>query len=149
MQRNLARPATILYVEDDPDDFRLTQRALEDDQVRVDLKHVQDGEEALDYLLGRGQYAGKGVSPPDIVFLDLNLPRMDGREVLEEMRRTDSLRHIPVVVLTTSDQEADIVRMYKIGCNSFVTKPVDTAKFINTIRELRHYWLQLVSIPPQ
>ncbi|MBP1697695.1 MAG: two component system response regulator, partial [Deltaproteobacteria bacterium] len=128
---NKAKSATILLVEDDRGDQELTRRALDEGKIRNDLRIVEDGEEALAYLFRRGKYKDPATSPrPDLLLLDLNLPRVDGREVLEQIRADSKLRRMAVVVLTTSRQEEDILRSYELGCNSFITKPVDINQFI-------------------
>lgn len=143
-----SRLAVILLVEDDPGDQELTRRALEDDAVRVDLRIVSDGEEALDYLFHRGQYFDEQSAPrPDLIFLDLNMPKRNGREVLEELKNSPNLCRIPVVVLTTSQQEADIIATYDLGCNSYVQKPVDLDRFIEVVRKLGNYWFEIVTLP--
>ncbi len=143
------RLAVVLLVEDDPGDQEITRRALAEDVIRTDLRVVADGEAALDYLTRRGKYQDPGTSPrPDLILLDLNMPRMDGRQALEHIRSEPTIRTIPVVVLTTSDQETDIVRSYEVGCNSYITKPVDLDKFIKMLRELDAYWFGLVTLPP-
>ncbi len=147
MERAEARRAVVLLVEDDPGDQELTRRALQDDIVRADLHVVSDGEEAMDFLYRRGIYSLTSAPRPDIVLLDLNMPKLDGRQVLARMRSADNLRHIPVVVLTTSQQEEDILRSYHLGCNSFITKPVELESFIKVVRELGHYWFELVALP--
>lgn len=141
--------AVILLAEDDPGDQELTRRALQGDVVRVDLRVVSDGAEALDYLMRRGQYEAPETSPrPDLILLDLNMPKVNGRQVLERLRDHPELHHIPVVVLTTSSREEDILRSYDLGCNSFITKPVNLEGFITVMRELGHYWFELVVLPP-
>jgi len=143
-----ARLAVILLAEDDPGDQELTRRALEEDVVRVDLRIVCDGEEALDYLQRRGQYADPESSPrPDLILLDLNMPRLTGREVLHTLKTSPDLCRIPVVVLTTSQQEADILATYDLGCNSYVQKPVDIDQFINVVRKMGNYWFEIVTLP--
>jgi CheY-like chemotaxis protein len=135
--------------EDDPGDQELTRRALQDDVLRVDLRIVEDGEEALDYLHRRGRYADPGAAPrPDLFLLDLNMPRMGGREVLAHLKQDPSLCRIPVVVLTTSNQEIDIVKSYSLGCNSYIRKPVDLEQFAAVIRSLENYWFEVVTLPP-
>ena len=142
------RLAVILLAEDDPGDQELTRRALEEDVVRVDLRIVSDGDEALDYLFHRGQYAEKGAAPrPDLILLDLNMPKRNGREVLEVLKACEDLCRIPVVVLTTSQQETDIVATYDLGCNSYVQKPVELDQFIDVVRKLGNYWFEIVTLP--
>ena len=147
---NKAKSATILLVEDDRGDQELTRRALDEGKIRNDLRIVEDGEEALAYLFRRGKYKDPATSPrPDLLLLDLNLPRVDGREVLEQIRADSKLRRMAVVVLTTSRQEEDILRSYELGCNSFITKPVDINQFIRVIQALERYWFQIVVLPPK
>ena len=145
-----AKPAVILLAEDDRGDQELTRRALEEGKIRNDLRVVEDGEEALAYLYRRGKYKDPATSPrPDLLLLDLNLPRVDGREVLERVRGDSKLRRMAVVVLTTSRQEEDILRSYEVGCNSFITKPVDMDQFIRVVQTLEEYWFQIVVLPPK
>ena len=140
--------AVILLVEDDPGDIELTRRALEHGKMRNDLRVVCDGEQALDYLLRRGVFSEPGDAPrPALVLLDLNLPRLDGKEVLKEMRNHADLARIPTVVLTTSSQEEDVVESYDLGVNSFITKPLEMSDFISVAQALEQYWLQIVVSP--
>ena len=142
--------ATILLVEDDPGDQELTRRALEEDVVHTDLRIVNDGKEALDYLRREGAFADPDTSPrPDLILLDLNMPRIDGRQVLEQVREDPDISRIPVIALTTSDEEEDVLRSYDLGCKSFIKKPVEIDTFIDTIRELQHYWFELVTLPAE
>jgi len=142
------RTAVILLVEDDPEDQRLTQRALKTSKLRNKLFTVSDGEEALDYLYRRGPFAAPDAAPrPDLILLDLNMPKLDGRAVLKRIKEDRDLRCIPVVVLTTSSQEEDILRSYKLGVNSYITKPVRMDGFIQAIRDIQHYWFNLVVLP--
>lgn len=142
--------ATILLVEDDPGDQELTRRALEDDVVHTDLRIVNDGKEALDYLRREGAFTDPDTSPrPDLILLDLNMPRIDGRQVLERVREDPDISRIPVIALTTSDEEEDVLRSYDLGCKSFIKKPVEIDTFIDTIRELQHYWFELVTLPAE
>ena len=150
MSRNEFNPkrAVILLVDDDPGDQELTRRALQNDAFKNDLRVVSDGEEALDYLLRRGQYVDPDTSPrPDLILLDLNMPKVNGREVLRDLKQHAELAVIPVVVLTTSQQEADIVRSYGLGCSSYIQKPVDIKQFIDAVRQLRNYWFEVVTLP--
>lgn len=148
-QETVFRRAVILLAEDDPGDQELTRRALAEDIVRTDLRIVNDGQEALDYLLRQGAYQDPASSPhPDLILLDLNMPRVNGRQVLERLKERPELDHIPVVVLTTSNQDEDILRSYDLGCNSFIQKPVDIDQFLNVARELGRYWFELVALPP-
>ena len=144
------KPAIILLVEDNRADQELTRRALEEGKIRNELRIVEDGEEALAYLFRTGKYKDPATSPkPDLLLLDLNLPRVDGREVLEQVRADAKLRRMAVVVLTTSRQEEDILRSYELGCNSFITKPVGMDQFIRVIQALEEYWFQIVVLPPK
>ena len=143
------KPAVILLVEDDLGDQELTRRALRQWKVKNDLYIVQDGEEALDYLFHRGRYQDAASAPaPQLVLLDLNLPKLDGRQVLQRIREDPTLRGLVVVVLTTSKEETDVIRSYDLGVNSYVTKPMDIQQFIQVIHELEHYWFQIVVLPP-
>jgi len=135
----------ILLVEDSPGDVSLTREALREGRVRNELNVVADGVEAMAYLHGEPPYEGRIL--PDFVLLDLNLPRMDGREVLDEMKNDDALKHIPVVVLTTSSSEADVLRSYQLHANAFVSKPVAFGDFIDAIRQLEGFWLEIVRLP--
>jgi CheY-like chemotaxis protein len=145
-----AKAAVILLAEDDRGDQELTRRALEQGKIRNELRVVEDGEEALAYLYRRGKYKDPATSPrPDLLLLDLNLPRVDGRQVLEKVRSDSRLRRMAVVVLTTSRQEEDVLRSYELGCNSFITKPVGMDQFIQVIQALEEYWFQIVVLPPK
>ncbi|MCX5758936.1 MAG: response regulator [Candidatus Hydrogenedentes bacterium] len=149
MARISTKTAVILLVEDDPADQELTRRALEEGKVRNTLQIVSDGEQALDYLFRRGRYADPVSSPrPDLILLDLNLPKLDGRQVLENIRVSPELRRIAIVVLTTSNQEEDIVRSYDLGANSYITKPVDLAQFLRVVQALQEYWFEVVVLSP-
>lgn len=142
------RPAVILLVEDDPGDVELTRRALEHGKLRNDLRVVSDGEQALDYLLQRGAYADSDAAPrPDLILLDLNLPKLNGKEVLAEMAKHANLARIPTVALTTSRRHEDIMDVYDLGANSFITKPLAMSEFISVAQALEQYWLQIV-VPP-
>jgi chemotaxis family two-component system response regulator Rcp1 len=140
-----SRPVEILLVEDNPGDARLTLEALREGKIRNHLHHAKDGVEALAYLRREGEYAGAPM--PDIILLDLNLPRKDGREVLAELKEDPSLRRIPVVVLTTSEAEQDILRTYELHANCYITKPVDLEKFITIVRAIEDFWLAIVRLP--
>jgi len=139
-------PVDILLVEDSPGDVRLTREALKDAKILNTLHVVQDGIAAMDFLRQQGQYAGR--PRPELIMLDLNLPKKDGREVLAEIKQDENLKRIPVVVLTTSKAEEDIVRAYNLHANAYVTKPVDLAQFLNVIRALEEFWLAVVTLPP-
>lgn len=139
----------ILLVEDNPDDELLTLRALKRSNILNEVVVTRDGAEALDYLFGQGLYEGRDMSiTPQVVLLDLRLPRLDGLEVLSRLRADDRTRFLPVVILTSSDEEKDIVESYRLGANSYVRKPVDFAKFIEAVRQLGLYWLVLNQGPP-
>jgi CheY-like chemotaxis protein len=140
-----SRPVEILLVEDNPGDARLTREALKEGKIRNSLHHAIDGVEAMAFLRREGKHQDAPV--PDIVLLDLNLPRKDGREVLSEMKQDPRLRSIPVVVLTTSEAEQDIVRTYELHANCYITKPVDLEKFIDIIRAIEDFWLAVVRLP--
>jgi CheY-like chemotaxis protein len=140
-----ARPIRILLVEDSPGDVSLTREGLASARVANELAVVADGEEALRYLRGEAPY--EGVEQPDLVLLDLNLPVMDGREVLAEMKRDETLLHIPVIVLTTSAEEADVLQSYRLHANAYVTKPVAFTEFLQALQHLEGFWLQVVRLP--
>jgi CheY-like chemotaxis protein len=143
------RPAIILLAEDDPGDQELTRRALEEGAMRNELHIVTDGEAALDYLFRRGKYQNPATSPrPDLLLLDLNMPKVDGRQVLQHVRADTSLRRLAVVVLTTSQHEEDIIRTYELGANSYITKPLELRQFMQVIQALETYWFQIVVLPP-
>ena len=147
-QSNSKNRITILLVEDDPGDQELTRRALHDDLLGANLNIVGDGEEALDYLRRDGAFSEPEAAPrPDLILLDLNMPRMNGRELLKVLKTDPDLCRIPVVVLTTSEQEADILRSYDLGCNSYIQKPVDMDQFVDAVRKLGHYWFSVVTLP--
>ena len=141
-----SRPVEILLVEDNPGDARLTQEALREGKISNNLSHVKDGVEALSFL--RREKGFEGAPTPDIVLLDLNLPKKDGRQVLSEMKQDDGLKSIPVVVLTTSEAEQDILRSYELHANCYISKPVDLEKFISIVRAIEDFWLAVVKLPP-
>jgi len=140
------RPVEILLVEDNPGDERLTREALKEGKVYSNLYWMKDGVEAMEFLKRRGKH--KDAPRPDIILLDLNLPKKDGREVLEEIKTDDDLKRIPVVVLTTSKAEEDVLRTYNLHANCYVTKPVDLEKFIVVVRSIDRFWLTVVTLPP-
>ncbi len=141
-------PMEILLVEDNPADVELTLRALKKHNLTNQVQVVSDGAQALDYLFGTGAFAGqKHPVPPKVVFLDLKLPKVDGREVLRRMKADERTRMIPVVVLTSSKEEIDIVESYKLGVNSYVVKPLDFDKFVEAVSELGLYWVLLNQAP--
>ena len=135
----------ILLVEDNPGDVRLTQEVLKDGKVRNNMSVVMDGVDAISFLQQTGEYAG--APRPDIILLDLNLPKKDGREVLAEIKADSNLKHIPVVVLTTSSAEQDIFRSYDLHANCYVTKPVDLDQFIKVMKMIEDFWLTIVKLP--
>jgi len=137
-------PIEILLVEDNPGDVRLTKEALKDAKVRNTLHVVMDGVEALSFLRKQGKYAA--VPVPDLILLDLNLPKKNGREVLEEIKQDDGLRHIPVVILTTSQAERDIAESYRLHANAYVTKPVDLEQFLTVVKSIEQFWLEIVKL---
>ncbi len=138
----------ILMADDDEDDILLTRKALEKGKLLNPLYTVQDGEELLDYLLHRGAYTDPAKAPrPGVILLDLNMPRKDGREALKEIKSHTDLKEIPVVVFTTSKAEEDIYRSYKLGVNSFITKPVTFENLIDVMQMLGKYWFEIVSLP--
>jgi two-component system response regulator len=134
---------TILLVEDNPDDAELALRAFAKSKIKNDIVLARDGVEALDYLFATGSHAGRAPGLPEIVLLDLNLPRLDGLEVLRRLRADERTRYLPVVVLTSSGQDQDILRSYDLGANSYVRKPVDFGQFVDAARQLGLYWLLL------
>lgn len=145
--RSYSRPVEILLVEDNPGDVRLTREALREGKVRNNLHVTPDGVEALRFLRREGEYAD--AVRPDLILLDLNLPKKDGREVLEDIKADPSLRYIPVVVLTSSEAEQDIVRAYDLHANCYVTKPVDLDQFIHVVHSIEDFWFTIVKLPPE
>jgi two-component system, chemotaxis family, response regulator Rcp1 len=139
------RPIEILLVEDNPGDQRLTKEALREGKIRNNLRIVEDGEAAIAFLNAEGRYSG--LPQPDLILLDLNLPRKDGREVLREIKSSETLKKIPVIVLTTSQAEEDILKAYNLNANCYITKPVDYDQFIRTIRAIEDFWLTIVKLP--
>lgn len=137
----------VLLVEDDPGDELMTREAFEENKIGNRLHVARDGEEALDFLYQRGQHAE--APKVDLVLLDLNLPKYDGRQVLEQIRSDPELTHTPVVILTTSSSEEDILRSYKLHANAFVTKPVDVSQFISAVRQIDEFFLSVVRLPRQ
>lgn len=148
MRRDRLRPAVILLAEDDDDDFELTRAGLAEARVLNDLRRVRDGEELLDYLRRRGRFAGpEPVPTPSLILLDLNMPRKDGREALREIKQSARLRSIPIVVLTTSRSEEDVLRSYDLGVSSFIQKPVGFADLVEVLRVFGRYWFEIVELP--
>ncbi|MDS0473837.1 response regulator [Natrinema sp. 1APR25-10V2] len=140
-------PAQILLVEDNPGDVRLTKEAFKQGRIENDLHVVSDGIEALDFLTQRGDYAD--APRPDLILLDLNLPGKDGEDVLEELKDDPALRSIPVIVLTSSRAEEDVVKSYELHANAYLTKPVDPDEFIETVRAFEKFWFSVVRLPPE
>lgn len=137
----------ILLVEDNPDDVELTLEALSQTKLANRVAVAEDGVEAMDYLYRRGKFAD--AVRPSLILLDLNMPRKDGRQVLEEIRKDPNLTSIPVVVLTTSQAEEDIVRSYQLHCNCYISKPVDLSQFMKVVRAIDDFWFAIVSLPPK
>lgn len=150
MQDKHKIPITILICDDDEDDRMLTQQALEDAHISNELRFVEDGEELLDYLYQRARYSGEtGAAPrPGLIMLDLNMPKMDGRDALRHIKGDPTLHDIPVVILSTSGLEEDIIKSYQLGVNSFITKPVTFSGLVTAMNVLGRYWLQIVELPP-
>jgi CheY-like chemotaxis protein len=143
---NTGLPIEILLVEDNPGDIRLTQEALKEGKVRNNLNVAQDGVEALAFLNREGRYAN--ASRPDVILLDLNLPKKDGREVLAAIKDDPDLRRIPVVILTTSQAEKDILQTYNLHANCYITKPVELDEFLEVVKAIDEFWLTIVKLPP-
>ena len=141
------QPLNVLLVEDNPGDARLTREALRDAKVRNELRVVVDGVEAMAFLRRENAYAS--APRPDLILLDLNLPRKDGRQVLEEIKQDKNLQRIPIAVLTTSQAEKDILTSYNLHANCYITKPVDLDEFIRVVRGIEEFWLSIVKLPPQ
>jgi len=139
------KAAEILLVEDNPADVRLTMEVLKDAKLCNNIHVVNDGVQALDFLYCRGEYTS--ATRPDIILLDLNLPRMDGQEVLSRIKGDDKLKHIPVVVLTTSSAEQDIVKSYALHANCYITKPVDLEQFTKVVTSIEEFWFSIVKLP--
>lgn len=146
--KDLKERIPVLLVEDDEDDVCLTQRAFKKGKILNKLYVVRDGEEAMEFLRHTGRYANPDDAPrPGIILLDLNMPRIDGREVLRRIKRDEDLRRIPVIVLTTSNEEKDILDSYNNGANTFITKPVEFGKFLDAVLTLEKYWLSIAEVP--
>jgi CheY-like chemotaxis protein len=139
----------ILLVEDNPRDLELTLTALEKCQIANDIVVARDGAEALDFLYLTGSYAGRNPGDPGVMLLDLKLPKIDGLEVLEKVKRDENLRHVPVVMLTSSREEQDLVKSYELGVNAFVVKPVEFNQFFKAIQDLGVFWALLNEPPPK
>jgi len=147
---NESKPIIILMAEDDPDDRYLTSEAFVESRIANELYFVEDGIDLLDYLYRRGKYSDPKDSPrPGIILLDLNMPRKDGREALKEIKSDPFLKHIPIVILTTSQAEEDILNTYNLGANSFITKPVTFDGLVKIIKVIENYWFEIVKLPAQ
>ncbi|MGK0316834.1 MAG: chemotaxis family two-component system response regulator Rcp1 [Saprospiraceae bacterium] len=144
MEKNI-RPVNVLLVEDNPGDVRLTQEAFKEAKISINLDVTMDGAEAIKFLRKEGEYAD--VVTPDLILLDLNLPKKDGREVLKEIKTDDTLKRIPVVVLTTSNAEQDILKSYNLHVNCYINKPVDFEKFFDIIQKIEEFWLTTAILP--
>jgi len=144
------RQMIVLLVEDNPHDVRLIKRAFGKADVPHDLRVVEDGDEALAYLAGRGSQTHSNTAPrPDLILLDLNLPRMNGHEVLHQCKQDDRFKQIPIVILTTSGHDEDVRRAYEAGANAYLLKPVEFSRFTEIIRQLSAFWLEIVELPPE
>lgn len=139
-------PIDILLVEDNPGDARLAIEALKESKLKNNLFHVEDGMEAMDYLFKKGKYLN--AVRPDLILLDLNLPKKDGREVLKEIKQDEYLKRIPVVILTISKAEEDILRTYNLHANCYVTKPLDLDQFMKVVKSIEDFWFSIVKLPP-
>jgi len=140
-----AAPIDVLLVEDSPEDVELTLHALQAAKIRNRVHVARDGAEALDFLFRRGEY--HDAPTPDLILLDLNLPKVDGREVLEEIKRDERLGRIPVIVVTSSEAEEDVARSYRLHANAYVTKPIDPAVFLRAVNAIGRFWLEIVRLP--
>ena len=148
MNHDDGRPITLLMADDDPEDRLLAREAFQEARLANDLRFVSDGEELMDYLFRRGDFTDTSTSPrPGLILLDLNMPKKDGREALQEIKNDDSFRSIPVIVLTTSKAEEDVIRSYDIGANSYITKPVTFEKLVEIMRTIGRYWFEMVELP--
>jgi two-component system, chemotaxis family, response regulator Rcp1 len=145
MNMTMAKPIEILLIEDSPSDVALTIEALQEGKIGNNLNRVADGVEAMAYLRQQGNFAK---SPrPDLIMLDLNLPKKDGREVLRELKNDPSLKFIPIIVLTTSRADKDVLQSYELNANCYITKPVDFQQFIDVVKSIEHFWLTVVTLP--
>ncbi len=140
-------PIDILLAEDNPGDVRLTREAFKDGKISNNLYVVKDGIEAMAFLRKEGEY--QNVPTPDLFLLDLNMPRMGGREVLEQVKVDPKLKHIPIIILTTSDAEVDIIKSYELHANCYITKPVDLDKFLDVVKQIEDFWFTIVHLPPK
>lgn len=146
MSEKFVRPVDILLVEDNPGDVRLTQEILKEAKILNNLDIVTDGEAALAFLKNQGEYAAK--PRPDLVLLDLNLPKIDGREVLAEIKQDMELKRIPVVILTVSQAEQDVIKTYDLHANCYIIKPINLDQFVEVVRAIEDFWLSIVKLPP-
>lgn len=138
-------PIEILLVEDNPGDVELTQEAFLESKVQNRVHVARDGDEALDFLYARGKFAG--APRPDVILLDLNMPRRNGQEVLAIIKNDENMKHIPIVILTSSEAERDILESYRLHANSYIVKPVNLEKFLTVVREVEHFWISVVKLP--
>ena len=145
MKKFNGNPAIILLVEDNEGDARLAAEALKDGKISNQLHHVKDGVEAMQFLKKEADF--KDAPRPDVILLDLNMPRMDGREVLSELSKFPELVNIPVIVLTTSESESDIIKSYDLNANCYISKPVDFDQFVRVVQSIEHFWFSIVSLP--
>ena len=141
------KPVHILLVDDDPLDVRLTREALREGKVYTEIESVYDGMDAMAYLRREGKY--EQATRPDLILLDLNMPRKDGREVLAEIKADSALRHIPVVILTTSRADQDVIQTYDLGANAYVVKPVDLDQLVTIVQKIEEFWFTVVKLPPK
>ncbi|HYG17102.1 MAG TPA: response regulator [Bacteroidia bacterium] len=144
---NKKESVIILLADDDPDDRMLTKDAFEENKLKNELHFVEDGEQLMDYLKKRGKYNDDNAPRPGLILLDLNMPRKDGREALSEIKSDPDLKRIPVIVLTTSKADGDIIKSYDLGVNSFITKPVTFESLVQVTSKLGHYWFEIVNLP--
>jgi len=150
MRDQILKPAEILLVEDNLDDVEITLRAFRKVRVANTVHVVRDGQEALDFLSHEGDYSDRADAPqPDVILLDLNLPKVNGLEVLQKIKANDGLSTIPVIVLTVSERQEDVNKSYKLGANTFITKPVDFEKFVHAMEILGEYWMVIAKLPPK
>ena len=147
MQRDTSDSITILMADDDAEDRMLAADVMKESRLGNSFRCVEDGQELMDYLTHAGKYAGSDAPRPGLILLDLNMPRKDGRQALKEIKSDPDLRRIPVVILTTSKTEEDVVRSYDLGANSFITKPVTFDRLVEIVRSLGNYWFKIVELP--
>jgi len=147
MQREISDSITILMADDDADDRLLAEDAMKESRLGNVFRCVEDGQELMDYLMRRGKYATQDAPRPGLILLDLNMPRKDGRQALQEIKSDPELRRIPVVILTTSKTEEDVLRSYDLGANSFISKPVTFDGLVDIVRSLGNYWFKIVELP--